>query len=49
METQICDKMVAIIAKPIGEESNERYLLHLEARRLESQLFPKLVTRRSSF
>jgi putative transferase (TIGR04331 family) len=42
-DRHIWEKMDAIIAKPIGEENNERYSLHLEARRIEHKLFPKLV------
>ena len=35
--------MDAVIAEPIGAESQDRYLLHLSARRIESELFSRLV------
>ena len=42
-DRNIWEIMDAIIAEPIGAESEDRYSLHLEARRIESELFPRLV------
>ena len=38
------ESMDAIIADPIGAEIQDRLSLHTEARRIESKLFPKLVS-----
>ena len=43
-DKSIWDNMDAIIAEPVGAEPHERIKLHLEARRIEFGLFPRVVT-----
>jgi putative transferase (TIGR04331 family) len=42
-DRNIWENMDAVIAEPIGTESQDRHLLHLAARRIESELFYRLV------
>ena len=42
-------KMDAIIADPIGADFQDRNFLHLQARRIESELLPRLVTILNNF
>jgi len=43
-DKDIWKKMDAVIAKSVGVENQDRFSLHTEARRIESMLFPRLVT-----
>lgn len=43
-DRKLWKNMDAVIAEPIGAESQDRYSLHLSARRIESKLFSRLVT-----
>jgi putative transferase (TIGR04331 family) len=43
-DKSIWEKMDAVIAEPIGAEPHERHFLHFLSRKIESELFPTVVT-----